>query len=252
MFTDVSTDRWSYKDIERLVNAGLMSGYPDGTFKPEQGITREELASVVSRLTFKMCLLDGVLDNVLPSVFTIYRGDGGLGTGFFVDERGHIITAAHVVEDEQFFTAIGSVNFSCEVVAVSPDEDIALLKARIPGDIPEIAPKTVPYLSIASGEEALYRGKHIAIVGSPKGYSDSVTQGVVSAPRRESFPGAASLGAFQTDAAINPGNSGGPAIDGHGHVVGIAVWKFTGVDNMGFCVRYDKIRTFCRNKGVVV
>ena len=245
MFSDISKDRWSYKDIERLVSAGLMSGYPDGTFKPEQGITREELASVVSRLTFKMCLLDGILQPLLPAVFTLYRGDGGIGTGFFITETGYLITAKHVVENEKYFTAIEDTNYKCHLVATSPTEDIALLKVD----------RTVPnHFTICQGDidETLYRGKHIAIIGSPHGYDDSVTQGVISAPRRESFPGAGTLGAFQTDAAINPGNSGGPAIDGHGHVVGIAVWKFTGVDNMAFCIRYDKIRTFCRINGVVV
>ena len=245
MFTDVSTDRWSYKDIERLVNAGLMSGYPDGTFKPEQGITREELASVVSRLTFKMCLLDGVLDKVLPAVFTLYRGDGGLGTGFFITESGYLITAKHVVDGEQYFTALEGSNYSCKLIAVSPTEDIALLKVDA----------TVPYLRFApDSTDTLYHGKHIAVIGSPKGYNDSVTQGVISAPRRESVPLAATLGVFQTDAAINPGNSGGPVVDGNGDVVGIAVWKFADVriDNMAFCVRYDKVRAFCKANGVSV
>lgn len=248
MFSDLSTDRWSYADIERLVAAGLMSGYPDGTFKPEQGITREELASVVSRLTFKMCLLSkGFIDKILPAVFTLYRGDGGLGTGFFINDSGYLITAKHVVENEQYFTALEGPNYSCKLVAVSPAEDIALLKATVPG--------IVPYLKLApDNPDTLYHGKHIAVIGSPKGYSDSVTQGVISAPRRESVPVAMSLGVFQTDAAINPGNSGGPAIDGNGAVVGIAVWKFSevSIDNMAFCVRYDKIREFCKANGVVV
>jgi len=92
------------------------------------------------------------------------------------------------------------------------------------------------------------------VVGSPKGYLDSVTQGVVSYPKRPAVPGSDDITTVQVDAAINPGNSGGPVIDGNGEVVGVAVWKFSdaSIDNMAFCVRYDVLRDFCRSNGVSV
>lgn len=244
-FTDVLTERWSYRDIERLVNAGLMSGYPDGTFKPEQPVTREELASVVSRLTFRMCLLDGVIPAVLPAVFTLLRGDGGLGTGWYISPDGYVLTAKHVVSGATGFTAIDNDqdNRPLRLIAVSPDHDLALLKTDKP------APA---WLRVA--KDLPYSGKHIAVVGSPKGYIDSVTQGVVSNPQRPEEPFSDRVQAFQTDAAINPGNSGGPAIDGNGEAIGVAVWKFSdvSVDNMAFCVRNDAVRAFCAANGVSV
>ena len=247
MFKDVSPERWSAKDIERVANAGLIAGYPDATFRPEQPITREEVATIISRLTFRMCLLDGIIQKVLPCVFTLYRGDGGYGTGFYVAPDGHLITAKHVVEGSNSFTAIDNNqdNRSAKLVAVSPRHDLALLK--VDADTPN-------YLHLPSRDDAIYSGKHIAVVGSPKGYLDSVTQGVVSYPKRPAIPGSEDLTVFQTDAAINPGNSGGPAIDGNGEVVGVAVWKFADVkvDNMAFCVRYDVLRQFCLSNGVPV
>ena len=247
MFKDVSPERWSAKDIKRVASAGLIAGYPDGTFRPEQPITREEVATIISRLTFRMCLLDGIIQKVLPCVFTLYRGDGGYGTGFYVAPDGHLITAKHVVEGSNSFTAIDNNqdNRSAKLVAVSPRHDLALLK--VDADTPN-------YLRLPSRDDAIYSGKHIAVVGSPKGYLDSVTQGVVSYPKRPAIPGSEDLTVFQTDAAINPGNSGGPAIDGNGEVVGVAVWKHADVviDNMAFCVRYDVLRQFCLSNGVPV
>lgn len=247
MFKDVSPERWSAKDIKRVANAGLIAGYPDATFRPEQGITREEVAAIISRLTFRMCLLDGIIQGVLPCVFTLYRSDGGYGTGFYIAPDGHLITAKHVVEGCNSFTTIDNNqdNRSAKLVAVSPRHDLALLK--VDADTPN-------YLCLPNRDDAIYSGKHIAVVGSPKGYLDSVTQGVISYPKRPAIPGSEDLAVFQTDAAINPGNSGGPAIDGNGEVVGVAVWKHADVviDNMAFCVRYDVLRQFCLSNGVPV
>ena len=244
MFKDVQTDRWSYKDIEKMFLSGIMAGDPDGNFRPDDNITREEVAAVMARLTFRLCLIDWVLPKILPAVFTVYRDDGGLGTGFYVSDQGHFITAKHVVEGAKCFTAIddGQTNKSAKLIAVDPTHDLALL--TINGTPPA-------FLKIAENP-TFYHGKHIAVVGSPKGYIDSVTQGVVSHPKRPIFPGKDLPGTFQTDAAINPGNSGGPVVDGNGDVLGVAVWKFaaTDVDNMAFCVRYDMLRQFLTVNGV--
>ena len=245
-FTDVDPDRWSAKDISRLVDVGLMSGYPDGTFQPAQGVTREELASVVSRLTFQMCLLSrDLIGKILPAVFMLYRNDGGLGTGWYITADGYLITAKHVVTGAASFTAIDNDtgNYPLKLIAVSDTHDLALLKSDY----------AVPaFLPIAKDNP--YHGKHIAVIGCPKGYIDSITQGVVSYPQRPEEPFSDLHQAFQTDAAINPGNSGGPAVDGNGEAVGVAVWKLSevSVDNMAFCVRNDAIREFCAANGVVV
>ncbi len=246
MFKDVEPNRWSAKDIDRVTGAGLVTGYPDGTFRPEQPITREEVAAIVARLTFRMCLLDGVLQKVLPAVFTLYRGSGGLGTGFYVSPAGHLVTAKHVADGETNFTVIDNdqPNRPAKLVATSQEHDLALLQIDAqPPAVLKIAP-----------DDALYEGKHVAVIGSPGGYLDSVTQGVVSYPRRPHYPGSDIIDVFQTDAAINPGNSGGPVVDGNGNVVGVAVWKFSDVsiEGMAFCVRCDAVREFLAQNGVNV
>jgi len=49
-FTDVPADYWAGPEIDRLVRIGVLTGYPDGTFRPEQGLNRAELATILDRL----------------------------------------------------------------------------------------------------------------------------------------------------------------------------------------------------------
>jgi S1-C subfamily serine protease len=245
-YTDLNPESVHNKDIARATEMGLMVGYGDGTFKPLQSVTREEMASVISRLSFRLCLIDWVLPKVIPAVPTVYRADGGLGTGFYVTQDGYMITARHVVEGSLTGLTIldSRGNLPAQVVDVGANDiDIALLKVNM---------SACPYLRFPTTPDALYSGKHIACVGSPKGYSESVTQGIVSDPHREVYPGVAEIGAFQTDCPINPGNSGGPLIDGNAEVIGIALWKFADVriDDMAFALRYDRIIAFLEQNGV--
>lgn len=243
MFKDIAPERWSYGDIIRLSQLGLMTGFPDGTFQPEQPVTREQLAAVISRYTFRNKIEKDVLERVLPAVVTVFHSTG-LGTGFFVDPH-HVVTCRHVIEGVAGgITAISDFapNRKLEIIAKSEFHDLALLRANEANDA---------WLPITSKE--LYQGKHVAVIGSPRGYSYSVSQGVISHANRAINP-VAELDAFQTDAAINPGNSGGPVIDGHGEVCGIATAKYVAIDieGIGFAVRAEFIREFLDKNGVQV
>ncbi|WP_438348508.1 MucBP domain-containing protein [Paenibacillus sp. FA6] len=48
-YGDVESSRWSNKHIATMENAGIITGYQDGTFKPGQQITRAEFAAIASR-----------------------------------------------------------------------------------------------------------------------------------------------------------------------------------------------------------
>ena len=52
-FSDVSTSDWAYQAISDLSDRGLVEGYPDGTFRGQQNITRYELAQITARLMAK-------------------------------------------------------------------------------------------------------------------------------------------------------------------------------------------------------
>jgi putative serine protease PepD len=167
--------------------------------------------------------LADVAAGVLPSVVSIeVRGTRGSGTGsgFVLDDRGHVLTNAHVVSgSRQVQVAFADGRRSAaEVVGTDTATDIAAL-----------------------GVSADLRvGEAVLAVGSPLGLSGTVTSGIVSAVDREPRRGAATI---QTDAPINPGNSGGPLLDAAGRVVGIntsIASLGSGNIGIGFAVPIDR------------
>ena len=137
----------------------------------------------------------------------------GTGSGFVYDDRGHILTNAHVVEDAAkiMVTFHDGETAMATVVGSEPDADVAVIKVD-----------TTAYRPAPLGKSKDLRvGELVMAVGSPFGLSQTVTTGIVSATERTSV-GINEYEAFiQTDAAINPGNSGGPLADMSGRVVGI-------------------------------
>jgi serine protease Do len=140
----------------------------------------------------------------------------GSGSGFIIDDQGHILTNTHVVADASRLTVrmVDGREFAATVVGTDVSSDIALIR---------IAPRAGEMLPVATlGEsDPLRVGDWVLALGSPLGLDFTVTAGIVSAKGR-TMPGTDGLQAFiQTDAAINPGNSGGPLIDLFGRVVGV-------------------------------
>ena len=155
-------------------------------------------------------IYDRLHDYYYPSREKISTGQG---SGFFVNEKGHILTNYHIVKGQDFFriTLHDGREFEAKLVGSDPLADLAVLKIDYPG-------KT-PYLSFADSEKV--KAGHWAIaIGAPFSLSHTVTVGVVSYNRRtvglnahENF--------IQFDASINPGNSGGPLLDIDGRVIGV-------------------------------
>ena len=141
------------------------------------------------------------------------------GTGFVYDRTGDIVTAAHVVSGASTI----SVRFKdgttakARLVGTDPSSDTAVIRVSVSGE------KLTP-LALADSS-AVQPGQGVVAIGSPFGYADSITAGIVSAVDRDiqAPNGYAIPNAIQTDAAINHGNSGGPLIDESGRVIGINV-----------------------------
>jgi putative serine protease PepD len=146
------------------------------------------------------------------------QGGSATGSGFVIDEQGHIVTNQHVVGGADSV----SVEFSdgsevdAEIVGTDPSTDIAVLDVNRP------AAQLTP-LSF-SAEGTLEVGDPVVAIGSPFGLDGTLTTGVISALGREiqSPNGFTIENAVQTDAALNNGNSGGPVLDTEGRVVGVA------------------------------
>lgn len=136
----------------------------------------------------------------------------GEGSGFIVAPDGVILTNAHVVADASEVTVrlTDRREFTAKVVGVDSRTDVAVIK---------IDGKNLPTVRI--GDPAKLRpGEWVVAIGSPFGFENSVTAGIVSATSR-SLPDGQYTPFIQTDAAVNPGNSGGPLFNMAGEVVGI-------------------------------
>ena len=141
------------------------------------------------------------------------------GSGFVIDEEGHIVTNQHVVADAESVEVEFSdgTEVDAEIVGTDPSSDIAVLDVDRPGT------KLTALQFAPTG--ALEVGNPVIVLGSPFGLEGSLTTGVISAVGREiqSPNGFTIENAVQTDAALNHGNSGGPVLDTQGRVVGVAV-----------------------------
>ncbi len=136
----------------------------------------------------------------------------GIGSGFIVSGDGYILTNAHVVNgaSEVNVKLTDRREFTAKVVGTDPKSDIALLK---------IDAKNLPTVRIGDSKDVKV-GQWVVAMGSPFGFENSVTAGIVSAKSRSLGDGSY-VPFIQTDVAINPGNSGGPLFDLKGDVIGI-------------------------------
>ena len=152
----------------------------------------------------------------------IPRGPGGttprefenksLGSGFVMSQDGYILTNAHVVDgaDEVTVRLTDKREFKAKIIGADKRTDVALLKIEASG---------LPAVKMADPAQ-LRVGEWVVAIGSPFGFDNSVTAGIVSAKGR-SLPQENYVPFIQTDVAINPGNSGGPLFNMRGEVVGI-------------------------------
>jgi len=166
----------------------------------------------------------------------------GTGSGFVYDDRGHIVTNNHVVENAGKIVVKfhDGVEASAKVVGTDPEADVAVIKVD-----------TTNYPALPRGQSGKLRvGELIMAVGSPFGLSQSVTTGIVSATERNDVGINAFESFIQTDAAINPGNSGGPLVNMAGQVVGVnsaIVTRSSGNEGVGFAIPIDMAGTLADN-----
>jgi 2-alkenal reductase len=165
-----------------------------------------------------------------------------IGSGFVVDQSGHIVTNNHVVEvaRELQVTLADEHTVPADLVGVDPGSDLAVLKIDVPA-----GGLTVAELGDSS---TLRVGQRAIAIGNPFGLERTLTTGIISSLGRtlsrndSDFQLAAVI---QTDAAINPGNSGGPLLDSQGRVIGVntAIRSETGTNSgVGFAIPVDMVK----------
>ena len=157
----------------------------------------------------------------------------GLGSGFIISADGIILTNAHVVAEASEITVklTDRREFEAKVLGVDKRTDIAVLK---------IDAKNLPVVRIGHASE-LKVGEWVAAIGSPFGFENTITSGIVSAKAR-ALPDENYVPFIQTDVAVNPGNSGGPLFNMDGEVVGVNSQIFSrtgGFMGLSFAIPID-------------
>jgi serine protease Do len=157
----------------------------------------------------------------------------GMGSGFIVSADGVILTNAHVIDDATEVTVklTDGREFRAKVIGSDKPSDVAVIK---------IAATGLPTVKLGSSTNEKV-GEWVLAIGSPFGFENSVTSGIVSAKSR-SLPDGTYIPFIQTDVAVNPGNSGGPLFNMKGEVIGINSQIFThtgGYQGLSFAVPID-------------
>ncbi len=144
----------------------------------------------------------------------------GMGSGFVIDDQGHILTNYHVIEGARQVevTTSDKSKYKAQVVGVDPAHDLAVI---------QIPNSKVPAAEIGDSK-SLVVGQKVFAIGNPFGLSGTMTRGIISSIRSVRGEHGFIDEAIQTDAAINPGNSGGPLLNSHGQVIGINSMILTG------------------------
>ena len=187
------------------------------------------------------------LVNELGEAVVQVRTPAGLGSGFFINPDGFLITNFHVTEGETqisvevYLQKNGQIERKTykqvRIVALNKFADLALLR---------IEDKDAPKFSCVTLGDAdkMAVGDTVFAIGSPLGLERTVTEGILSTKTRQ-FEGTLYL---QTTAQINPGNSGGPLFNLRGEVVGVTNMKITFGEGLGFAIPVEAVKFFLNHR----
>ncbi len=213
--------------------AGLVHGQDDPSQEPAVRAVARALPAVVNINTES--IVRRQVRDPMDTFFNEYYGGrmrpprtikqkvASLGSGFFVDASGYIVTNAHVVaraaELKISVTTQDGKTYTARYIAGDEEHDLALIKVD--------RKEPFPFISLTDLSPNLL-GQSCLVLGNPMGYGSSVARGILSAKGRSVTVGEMEFqNLLQTDAAINPGNSGGPIVDIAGKLVGISSVKMS-------------------------
>jgi tetratricopeptide (TPR) repeat protein len=181
--------------------------------------------------------LTKLVNDIRPAVVTVIVYDinqkvANIGSGFFIDQYGHLITNYHVLDGRytaRVKTADGSTYPIKLIVADSKETDLVKVQVDIPS-------KKFKWVKTADRLPSI--AEQILVVGSPMGLEQTVSEGIVSSIRE--IPTVGEF--FQMSAPISPGSSGSPVIDLQGNVVGVATFQMVRGQNLNFAVSVKSVR----------
>jgi serine protease Do len=225
-----------------------------GKFEDKKPAIESEQPAVIEQQTgrlyrtanLKKVTIEQSVDAVAEAVVKIST-PAAIGSGFFINEQGYLITNYHVIEKETKIevTVFQKVKDGFEkkkfkkvkIEAVNAFADLALLKVEDIGDT------KIKYAYLGDSDK-IGVGEKVFAIGNPLGLERTVTDGVVSTKSR-AFEG---LTYIQTNADINPGNSGGPLFNLAGEVIGVTNRGYIFFGGLGFALPVNDVRHFIENR----
>jgi serine protease Do len=222
---------------------------PQGKVSPPPGtvdIANEPIVKIVANV--QPAVVNITASGTVPEYvraynqyFKMFRSGQSIGSGLIVSADGFVITNAHVVamaekQKEVSVTLSSGSKYQAQIISADEDADLALLKI-------EDKAAQFPYFDLGYTSPN-FLGESVVALGSPEGFQNSVSHGILSALHRNvTIEEHSYENLIQTDAAINPGNSGGPLIDLNGGLVGINSAKLSGaeISNIGFAIPNDVV-----------
>jgi hypothetical protein len=188
--------------------------------------------------------LPSIIKRISSSVVVIltYNKKGGKltqGSGFFINNKGNVITNIHVIKGAsraEVKTSDGKVYPVKEVLAEDKEDDIILLSVAIPQK--KVRPISISDLLPEVGEQ-------VVVIGNPLGFEQTVSDGIVSAVRQ--IPGFGKV--VQITAPISPGSSGSPVVNMKGEVIGVATFQSVKGQNLNFAIPGERVAGLAMSKG---
>ena len=238
--------KYIYSDLEYVKNSSdTLTKYADIAFKVKNRFVLRKITELMEDNQMKIPsdyndflssneetaeMMKGTVTIWVNKGIKVDRGvgtpDRSIGSGFFIDKRGYLITNYHVIESEvnpeyegysRLYIKLpdyAGTKVPAKVIGWDPVFDIALLKTEL----------TTDYIFSINNEDQYRPGENIYAIGSPGGLDNTITSGIISAAGRRFLPIGDSL---QVDVPINPGNSGGPLVNSRGEMIGIV---FAGIE----------------------
>ena len=237
-FADISSNAWYKDDVDFVADKNIMSGEND-KFRPDDYVTRAELASIISRIYEDIESEEDKILNVIPSLLNntvAILGKNTYGSGIIL-ENNLILTANHVVLDKVSIVTYKNKKYEGTVIKRDVKNDLALVKF----DGTEFSKITLA--------ESTQAGQTILTIGSPCELNFSISKGIISHDVRMIKSNNSFTDYIQLDASVNAGNSGGGVFDVDGNLVGIVVRKVyeNNTEGYGYAVPYYKIRGFLQD-----
>lgn len=238
MFSDLH-QAWYPALITEAVRLGWIRGFDDGTFRPRQPLTREEMIIILMRYyqrDLHQKTISDLTERLLPTIGSIFSqpspvssAPASFGSSIFVGEQGEAVSNWHVVQygSKWELTTHDGQTHPMRVVRRSHLQDLVLLHPVTP----------FPSQPVLFASEARH-GEFCLTIGSPLQLENTVTFGLVSHNRRRGF--------IQIDAPISPGNSGGGAFNLQGECIGVPTFKLVGkaVEGIGLLIPSVEVQKF--------